>query len=115
MEMSKIIEVFVSNREVITGHFKTVEFTTPGHPCTAKPVIAPIVESVLPESHMQAIEIAKEIAKEKGYKIKIYSVSSKIGKLKALLRGVKETPTIIINNQKIAGKITKKKLLSLLP
>jgi hypothetical protein len=113
-ELSRTIEVFVSNQEVITGHFKTVEFSTPGHPCTAKPIIAPILESVLPKNHLQIIEMIKKVAREHGFKIKIYNTSSRLGKIKAFLKGVKKTPTVIINNQKVTGKITEEKLLSLL-
>jgi len=114
-KLSRTIDIFVSNREVITGHFKTVEFSTPGHPCTAKPIIAPISESVLPESHRQVIRIAKKVAREHGFKIKIYNTSSRLGKIKAFLKRVKKTPTVLINNQKFTGEITEEKLLSLLP
>ena len=112
--MADTIQVFVKNNEVITGQFKTVEFSTPGHECTAKPITAPIFESILPENHKQAIKIAEKVAKEKKMKLKVYNISSRIGKLKAQFKGVKETPTIIIKNQKITGEITKKNLLSLL-
>jgi len=112
--MARAIQVFVSNAEMITGHCQAVEFSTPGHPCTAKPVIAPVLESVLPESHKQAIKIAEKVAQEKGIKLKVYNTSSTKGKLKAVFKGVKETPTVIIESQKITGEITENKLVSLL-
>jgi len=77
-------------------------------------VTAPILESVLPETHQQAIKIAEKLAKEEGMKLKVYNISSRIGKAKAFFKGVKETPAIIIENQKIFGEITEKKLSSLL-
>jgi hypothetical protein len=112
--MARTIQVFVKNKEVISGHFETVEFSSPGHPCTAKPITAPILESVLPETHKEVIEIAEKVAKERQMKVKVCDLSSKMGKLKALFKGVRETPTIVIENHKISGQITEEKLLSIL-
>lgn len=112
--MVETIQVFVKNKEVISGHFQTVEFSTPGHECTAKPATALILEKVLPETHEQAIKTAEKVAKEKGMKLKVYNVSSRMGRIEALFKGVKATPTIIVKNQMIYGEITEKKVLSLL-
>ncbi len=112
--MSRTIHVFVSNSVVISGHFQTVEFSTPGHACTAKPITAPVYESVLPETHIHAIKIAEKIAKEKGMVLQVHNTSTRFGKLDAFLKGVKETPTVIIGNQKITGNITETALLSIL-
>jgi deoxycytidylate deaminase len=113
-KMVETIQVFVRNKKAIVGTFKTVEFSTPGHECTAKPITAPILESVLPETHEQAIKIAEKVAKENGMKLKVYNLSSSMGRIGALFKGVKATPTIIVKNQKIYGEITEKKVLSLL-
>ncbi len=112
--MAKTIQVFVRNNEVITGHFTTVEFSTPGHACTAKPITAPVLEPFLPETHKQAIEIAEKVAKTNRMHIKVYNLSSRKGKLKALFKGVREAPAVIIEKQKLTGEITEKKLLHLL-
>jgi protein-disulfide isomerase len=71
-------------------------------------------EVVLPESHRQVISIARKMAEEKGMKLQIYDVSSKEGRLRALLAGVNETPTMIVRNQRITENITEEKLLSIL-
>ncbi|MGB9676653.1 MAG: hypothetical protein ACPL0C_05650 [Candidatus Bathyarchaeales archaeon] len=63
--MPRKIEVFVSNSTAISGHFQTVEFISPGHPCTAKPIVTPVCERVLPENHIQAIKIAEKNRKRK--------------------------------------------------
>jgi len=110
----RVIEVFIRNTKVPAGTFQTYEFSTPGHQCTKKPIIAPILESVLPEKHKQAVEIAERVAKEKGMKLKICDLSTRMGKMRALLKGVKETPTIIIENHKISEEIAERQLLSLL-
>ena len=112
--MIETIQVFVKNSEVISGHFQTIEFSTPGHECTAKPTTAPIFERILPETHEQAIKTAEKVAKEKGMKLKVYNISTTRGKISALFKGVKATPTIIVKNQMICGEITENKLLSLL-
>ena len=112
--MARTIQVFVKNDEVPIRTFQTYEFVSPGHECTRKPITAPIFESVLPEPHEQAIKIAEKVAKEKRVKLKVYNLSSKMGKVKAVLKGVKETPTIIVGNHKISEGITEKKLLYLL-
>jgi len=112
--MAKTIQVFVKNKKVHVRTFQTYEFSTPGHECTKKPITMPIFESVLPETHEQAIKIAERVAKEKGIKLKVYNLSSRMGKVKAVLKGVKETPTIITDGHKIFEEITEKKLLSLL-
>lgn len=110
----RVIEVFVSNTEVAVGAFQTYEFSTPGHPCTRKPITAPILESILPETHKQIVKIAERAAKERGMQLKVHNMSTKMGKVKALLKGVKETPTIIIGDHKITGEIAENQLLSLL-
>jgi hypothetical protein len=112
--MVETIQVFVKNKKVIAGTFKTVEFTSPGHECTAKPIVAPIFEPVLPETHEQAIKIAEKVAKENGMKLQVYNLSSSMGRVEALFKGVKATPTIIVKNQRLYGEITEKKVLSLL-
>lgn len=110
----RVIEVFVRNTEVPVGTFQTFEFSTPGHECTRKPIIAPVLESVLPENHRQAVEIAERLAKEKRMRLKVHNLSTRTGKIRAFLKGVKETPTIIVGNHKISEEITEKKLVSLL-
>jgi protein-disulfide isomerase len=68
----------------------------------------------LSETHQQAIEVATKVAEEKGMKVKIFNTSSRMGKLRAKLKRVKHTPTIIVGDGRITGNVTKEKLLSLL-
>lgn len=118
--MVRTIDVFVKNTEVHVKTFLTYESVHPECPASHRgylfgfPIIAPIYESILSETHQQAIEVAKKVANEKGVKLKIYNLSSKAGKLKAFLKGVKRTPTIIIDNHKVTGKISKEELSKLL-
>lgn len=112
--MAGTIQVFVNDEKVPVRNFQTYEFTTAGHECTRKPITVPIFESVLPEIHKQVIKIAERVAAEKGMKLKIFNLSSRMGKVKAVLKGVRETPTIIVGNHKISEGITENKLLHLL-
>jgi deoxycytidylate deaminase len=114
IETAGTIQVFVNNEKVPVRNFQTYEFTSPGHECTRKLITVPIFESVLPEIHEQVIKLAERVAEEKGMKLKVYNLSSRMGKVKAVLKGVKETPTIIVGNHKISEEITEKKLLYLL-
>jgi hypothetical protein len=112
--MVDTIQVFVKNKEAIIGQFHSVEVPTHGHECTAKAISGPVLEPILPEAHQQAIKIAEKLAKEKGMGLKVYNVSSTMGKMEALFKGVKTTPMIIVKNQKVYGEITEKKVMSLL-
>jgi isopentenyldiphosphate isomerase len=112
--MRGTIQVYVESEEKLTTE-SVLAGTVSGHPCAGgTPDIAYKKEQVLPEAYRHVINLAKKVAEEKGVKIKVYDKSSKMGRLKALLKGANETPTIIIGNQRITGDITEKKLLSLL-
>ena len=100
--MVKTIDVFVKNTEVPVKTFQTYESVRPECPRSHRgymfgfPVLATIYESSLSETHQQVIEVAKKVANRKGVELKVYNLSSKTGKMKAFLKGVKKTPTIII-------------------
>jgi len=65
------------------------------------------------ESDKRALEIVSETAKEKGWNVEVYDVSSFWGRIKAHLKGVNETPTLFVNDHKIEGVPAKEQLLSL--
>jgi len=99
--MIEKIEVYVRNEEVVTGQ-AVIGRPLAGHWCTAKETLK--TQKVMPEADRLALEMAEEFAREKGLHLEVYDTSSFKGKLKASLKGVKTTPTIIIGNQKIEGK-----------
>ena len=49
------------------------------------------------------LEKLKEIAKDKGYILKVYDVSTLKGRLKAFRKGIKQTPTIVTETHRIVG------------
>jgi hypothetical protein len=81
------------------------------HWCTFKETYKS--EKVMPETDKAALEVAREIAKETGVKLRIYDISSFKGKIKASLRGVRKTPTIIIGKKRMEGVPKKEQLYSL--
>ena len=66
-----------------------------------------------PWNHEHAIETAERVAEETGLQLKVCNVSSKLGRLRAFLKGVKITPTIILGEHRISDEITEEKILSL--
>jgi len=68
----------------------------------------------LPDEEKEALKIVDEIAKEKGFEVKVHDLSTFMGKIKARIRGISRTPTVLIENNKIEGKISKEKLIKLI-
>jgi len=58
-----------------------------------------------------AMRIAKEVAEEYGLELKIYDLASIRGWFSAKINKVKNTPTIIIGNNRIEGVPNKSQLL----
>jgi len=112
--MGKVIEVYVKNSEVPVGIEHGYYLISPGHECTRTPVTAAVMEKVLPEADRNVLELLQVIAQQKQLKVRVYNISTLRGKLRAQLRGVKKTPTIIFRDHRIDDAITKEKLLSVL-
>jgi protein-disulfide isomerase len=72
-------------------------------------------EKIISEEDKQAIELARTLAKErKDFKILVIDIASFKGKMRARLKGVKITPTIIIGNNRIVGVPRKEEFEALL-
>jgi hypothetical protein len=106
------IEVYIKKEEVVVG--KTViGFPIPEHGmCSWKDTMK--TEKVMPEADSVALEVAKDVAKERGIKVEVIDISTFMGKLKAISEGVKKTPTIIVGERKIEGVPNKDQILKLL-
>lgn len=113
-DMAGTLQVYVRGEQKLAAENVLVYVET-GHPCSGTKSVTKLKkEAILPESNRQVISIARKLAEEKGMKLQIYDVSSKEGRLRALLAGVNETPIIIVRNQRITENITEEKLLSVL-
>jgi predicted DsbA family dithiol-disulfide isomerase len=110
MFMPKVIEVYVKNEEVLTQP-TYIGRPLKGHWCTFKETYKS--EKVMSETDKAALKIAEEVAKETGIELKVYDISSIKGKMKASLKGVKNTPTIVVGKNKVEGVPEKEQLMSL--
>jgi len=112
--LRKTIEIFVKNQKVVVEG-ECVMPREPAHPCSGTTsTVAYSEESVLPEADRQMLELAKAVAEEKGLQVRIHNLATNIGKLKAGLKGVKKTPTIIVGARKLDGRIAKENILEVL-
>jgi len=109
--MGKVIEVYVRHVKISKG--AAVAYDLPSHRC-AKPFTVAVTEKVLQETDKNTIDLSLLIAHKMGLRVRVYDVSTLMGKFMAQFRGVKKTPTIIIENHRIEGAITKDKLSSAL-
>jgi hypothetical protein len=100
--MVKKICVYIKNVNVIS----TQGFVRPlaDHYCTDRTVSK--TERILPESDELTLKIVKEFAKEKGLDVEVCNVHTFTGKLKARIRGVRVTPTVLLSQSRIEGDLT---------
>jgi hypothetical protein len=66
----------------------------------------------MPESDESALKCAREVAASKGLRIEVCDIDTFGGKVKARMRGVRVTPTIIICNSRSEGESTLEQLKS---
>jgi glutaredoxin len=113
--MAKTIEVYITNKEVITStslEGRPLAAAGEVHYCSVKEISK--TEKVISQEDGAALNLVKELATEKNLKFRIIDVSSSKGKLKARLKGVRTTPTIIVGNKRLIGTPKKEILETLL-
>ncbi len=116
--MSKVIEVYVKN-EYVPVQTDYSSFATDHAACRGtiykeesyqkfktKKVIAP--------TDTKALETIEKIAKQNDLILKVYNISTFKGRLKALSRGIKLTPTIVVGTHKITGVPKREELLAMI-
>ena len=102
--MPKTIEVYIKNEEVVTSTSLEGRPLTAGgevHYCSVKEFSK--AEKVISEEDGTALKLVKELASENNLKLRIIDVSSSKGKLRARLKGVRTTPTIIVGSRRLIG------------
>ena len=97
--MAGKIEVYIRNKEVPVQ--RTFVRGPPDHPCLDKESL--IYERIMPDVDWLALEVVNDFAKEKDLQVEVCDVSTFKGKLKASLKGIDKTPTIIIGKSRIEG------------
>jgi hypothetical protein len=108
--MKKVIEVYIKNEELPVQPI--VYQGVPGHPCTI--VESYRTEKVIPEADRLTLKLAEEVSKKEGVELKVYDITSFRGKVQARMKGIKNTPTIVIGKNKIEGIPEKERLLAFL-
>lgn len=113
--MVRTIEVYIMNKEVIT---RTVLEGRPlaaageVHYCSVKEISKS--EQVLSEEDKSALKLIEEFAAEKNLRFRVIDVASLKGHLRARLKGVRATPTIIVGNNRLIGVSKKEEFEALL-
>jgi glutaredoxin len=113
--MAKRIDVYITNKKVITSRSLEGRPLAAGgevHYCSVREISK--IEKVISEEDEVALKLVEELAAEKNLKFQIIDVSSLKGKLKARLKGVGTTPTIIVGNKRLIGTPKKEILETLL-
>ena len=102
--MAKTIEVYIANKEVVTQTSLEGRPLAAGdgvHYCSVKEIAK--TEKIISEEETATLKLVKKLAAEKGFKIQIIDTANFRGKIRAKLKGVKTTPTIIIGDSRIEG------------
>jgi hypothetical protein len=63
-------------------------------------------ERIMPEADRTTLEVASQFAHKMGLPVETCNVCTLAGRLKARLKGIRTTPTIIIGKFRIEGQIT---------
>lgn len=102
--MAKTIEVYITNREVITQTGLEGRPLAAGdgvHYCSVKEISK--TERIVPDEDKAALQLVKTLVAKKGFKIQVIDIANLKGKIRARLKGVKTTPTIIVGNNRLVG------------
>jgi hypothetical protein len=104
--MTAKIEVYIRNEVgfISQGIMRPVA----DHWCSDAPIGK--YEKIVPEKDRVVLAAAEAFASEKGLQVDVCDVATLTGKLKAKLRGIKETPTIIIGKRRIEGELSYEQL-----
>jgi len=99
------IEVYIKGEEVVVGSEMIGQPVSDGvttHYCTINQALKR--EELMPEADRLALEIVNKFASEKGLKVEVCDISTFKGKMKARLKNVRVTPTILIGERRIESE-----------
>jgi len=102
--MAKAIEVYITNKEVVTRtslEGRPLAAAGEVHYCSVKEISK--IEKVICEEDEVALKLVRDLATKKNLKFRVVDVSSSKGKLRAKLKRVRTTPTIIVGNKRLIG------------
>lgn len=96
------IEVYIKNEDVVVS--QGIIRPVVDHACTDG--MTGKTERIVSVSDRLALDVAEAFANERGLILEVHDVHTFRGRLKALLKGVSKTPTIIVGNSRIEGDLT---------
>jgi len=115
----KKIELYVrSSKQLLPDTYEprgTCEHTASGQVDLFRPQSTLIFQAsrTLLENDNKAFEIVHEVAKERGWKVEVCDVASFTGRMKARLRGINQTPVVVVDDHRIEGVPNREQLMSL--
>jgi len=114
----KKIDLYVRSTKLMlpdTYEPRTCEHTASGQVDLFRPQSTFLFQAsrTLLENDNIAFEIVHEIAKERNWKVQVCDVSSFTGKIKARLKGINQTPVVVIDDHRIEGVPNRQQLMSL--
>ncbi len=94
------IEVYIKNEKVplIQG----VSHPLDEHPCLDRNISR--TESVLSDRDKLALTCVDQFASERSLPVEVYDVHTYRGRLRAFLKGIRTTPTVVVDKQRFEGK-----------
>lgn len=117
--MAKTVEVYITNKEVMTHAgvdgstlAAAVFAQSRTHDCSMKET--PKSEKIISEEDKAALKLVEELAAQNSLRLRVIDVASLRGNLRARLKGIKATPTIIVGNNRLIGVPRKKEFEALL-
>jgi protein-disulfide isomerase len=113
--MGKTIEVYIKTKEVITRTSLEGRPLAAGgtvHYCSVKKIAK--TEKMISEEEKAALTLAETFANQGKFHVHVIDVTNAKGKLRARLKGVKSTPTIVVGNKQLVGVPKKEEIYALL-
>jgi hypothetical protein len=113
--MGKTIEVYIKTKEVVTQTSLEGRPLAAGesvHYCSVKEIAK--TEKMISEEEQAALTLTKTFANIGKFHVDVIDVASLKGKLRAKLKGIKSTPTIIVQNKQLVGVPKKEEIEALL-
>jgi len=116
--MRKIIEVYVKREEVPVvadySSFSSDHAACRGWAYKEESYMQYKTKKIIPKRDEVALNLAIEVCKELKAELKIREVDTIKGRILAYLKGIKNTPAIVVGRNKIEGIPKKEQLRSLL-
>lgn len=116
--MRKTVEVYVKRKNVPVvadySSFATDHAACRGSIYKEESYVKHKTKKIMPEMDELALKLAIDVCDELRAELKMQDVGSLKGKIFAYIKGVKNTPTIVVGKNKIEGLPEKEQLISLL-